>query len=354
MPTSSPRPIIVFWITAVETLSASARSLTVTPDGTVTGPVGATRLLALVGRVAAAAAAAALVAGVARPDARRRESITTRRRRPAVAPAPARWGREQARAAASRECPGRDAGRAPPPSRDAGAVDAVRRGAGAWPGGAGGACRRGAARGRVGVPGRAALRRADGRRRAARVPSATGTRGGAAATRCAILLRAGRLPPSARAAAASSTASPDSLTPASARRRATSAGSSPRSRAISATRFLGIEPRNLPSGCRRLPEPAERLQRSSGTVTRRRSVRVSGRARPRTDDAALEPVDPRAAAVAAPRRELAVRGRESRSSSRCGRRRPQPTQVRVRGRARVRRVGLFSRAASSRCAGMPQ
>ena len=65
MPTSSPRPIIVFWMTAVETLSAMARSLTVTPDGHRDGTRRSDRLLALVGRVAPASTAAALVAGVA-------------------------------------------------------------------------------------------------------------------------------------------------------------------------------------------------------------------------------------------------------------------------------------------------
>ena len=41
MPTSSPRPIMIFWICAVEMPSAAARSLTVTPERTVAGPVGA-------------------------------------------------------------------------------------------------------------------------------------------------------------------------------------------------------------------------------------------------------------------------------------------------------------------------
>ncbi len=41
MPTSSPRPIMIFWICAVEMPSAAARSFTVTPERTVAGPVGA-------------------------------------------------------------------------------------------------------------------------------------------------------------------------------------------------------------------------------------------------------------------------------------------------------------------------
>ena len=41
MPTSSPSPIMIFWIWAVEMPSAAARSLTVTPERTVAGPVGA-------------------------------------------------------------------------------------------------------------------------------------------------------------------------------------------------------------------------------------------------------------------------------------------------------------------------
>ena len=90
--------------------ASSARSLTVTPDGTVTGPVGSGGLLALVGRVPAAAAAAALVAGIASRRARRRVSIDDT--------ATATGGRAGAGALRAREarreravaCPGRAAG----------------------------------------------------------------------------------------------------------------------------------------------------------------------------------------------------------------------------------------------------
>ena len=74
-----------------------------------------------------------------------------------------------------------------------------------------------------------------------RAPAGRAAGGGAgAAGGAGRAARFERPPPRARAAAASSTVSPCRRTPASARRRATSPGSSPRSRAMSATRFLGI------------------------------------------------------------------------------------------------------------------
>ena len=239
MPTSSPRPIIVFWMTAVETLSVVARSFTVTPDGTVTGPVGATASSRLSERSPPPRPRPRPWLRVSRAGRAAPVSITTRRRRPAAAPL--RCGRER-RGGSEPGVPGPGLGRAPPPSLTPGPStrpppaglepwDGAPERAGADPAGAL-AADAAAAEGRDDPTGAVG----------------TGTRVGAAAT-AETLLRAGRLPPSARAAAASSTASPDSLTPASASRRATSAGSSPRSRAISATRFLGIEPRTLPSGC---------------------------------------------------------------------------------------------------------
>ena len=41
MVTISPRPIMILMICATVIPSAAERSLTLTPDGTVTGPVGA-------------------------------------------------------------------------------------------------------------------------------------------------------------------------------------------------------------------------------------------------------------------------------------------------------------------------
>ena len=210
--------------------SAAARSLTVTPERTVAGPVGA------------GTSSRRSVRCSPRPRRPRwrvsrcgREaavSITTRRRPPSWGP---RWGR------ATREPPG---GLAPAPLAPAGGRPPPA--AGRWP------C------------GRAAPLEAAA---AGRGPPAGGAGGRAAAGAAGAAAGAGRAarlerpPPRARDAAASSTVSPCRRTPASARRRATSPGSSPRSRAISATRFLGIHAfsasgRGTVSGCRGAPRRA--------------------------------------------------------------------------------------------------
>ena len=113
MPTSSPRPIIVFWMTAVETLSVVARSFTVTPDGTVTGPVGATASSRLSERSPPPRPRPRPWLRVSRAGRAAPVSITTRRRRPAAAPL--RCGRER-RGGSEPGVPGPGLGRAPPPS----------------------------------------------------------------------------------------------------------------------------------------------------------------------------------------------------------------------------------------------
>ena len=210
MPTSSPRPIMIFWICAVEMPSAAARSLTVTPERTVAGPVGA------------GTSSRRSVRCSPRPRRPRwrvsrcgREaavSMTTRRRPPSCGPRCGRATREPPGGLAPAPLP--PAGGRPPPA--AGRCPAGRAAPGA-------AAARDAAAPAAGAAGRAAA--GGGRRR---------RRGAGRAARLE------RPPPRARAAAASSTVSPCRRTPASARRRATSPGSSPRSRAMSATRFLGI------------------------------------------------------------------------------------------------------------------
>ena len=209
MPTSSPRPIMIFWICAVEMPSAAARSLTVTPERTVAGPVGAGTSSRRSGRCSPRPRRPRW--RVSRCGREAAVSMTTRRRPPSWGP---RCGR------ATREPPG---GLAPAPLPPAGGR----------PPPAAGRCPAGRA-----APGaaRCGTRRAGGRGRGAR------RRGGrsAASPAAGRAARLERPPPRARAAAASSTVSPCRRTPASARRRATSPGSSPRSRAMSATRFLGI------------------------------------------------------------------------------------------------------------------
>ncbi len=227
IPTSSPRPIMIFWIWAVEMPRAAARSLTVTPERTVAGPVGA------------GTSSRRSVRCSPRPRRPRwrvsrcgREaavSITTRRRPPSCGP---RWGR------ATREPPG---GLAAPPPPPAGGRPAPA--AGRWPP----LCGRAA-------PEPAAAAGA-GRGPPAGGAGGRGAAGGVGAGGAGRAARLDRPPPRARAAAASSTVSPCRRTPASARRRATSPGSSPRSRAISATRFLGIWQWTV-SGCRGGPRRA--------------------------------------------------------------------------------------------------
>ena len=216
---------MIFWICAVEMPSAAARSLTVTPERTVAGPVGA------------GTSSRRSVRCSPRPRRPRwrvsrcgREaavSMTTRRRPPSCGP---RCGR------ATREPPG---GLAPAP--------APLPPAGGRPPPAAGRCPSGRA-----APDAAAAGRAEPAAGAGVFAAAGAAAGVAAAGRAARLERP---PPSARAAAASSTVSPCRRTPASARRRATSPGSSPRSRAMSATRFLGIW-KGTVSGCPCAPRRA--------------------------------------------------------------------------------------------------
>ena len=138
MPTSSPRPIMIFWIWAVEMPSAAARSLTVTPERTVAGPVGRRNLFAALGAVLAAAAASALARVALRARGRGVDHDAT---------TAAELG-SALRARATREPPG---GLAPAPLAPAGGRPPPA--AGRWPGRA-----RGTARG--GRRGGAGLRRA--------------------------------------------------------------------------------------------------------------------------------------------------------------------------------------------------
>ena len=200
---------MIFWIWAVEMPSAAARSLTVTPERTVAGPVGAGTSSRRSGRWSPRPRRPRW--RVSRCGREAAVSMTTRRRPPSWGP---RCGR------ATREPPGGLAAAPLPP-------------AGGRPAPAAGRC----PAGRAAPPGAAPAGRA------APAAGAAGRAGVAAGAGVAAAGRAARLerpPPRARAAAASSTVSPCRRTPASARRRATSPGSSPRSRAMSATRFLGI------------------------------------------------------------------------------------------------------------------
>ncbi len=237
-----------------------------TPDGTVTGPVGAAASSRLSERSPPPRPRPRPWLRVSRAGRAAPVSITTRRRRPAAAPL--RCGRER-RGGSEPGVPGPGLGRAPPPSLTPGpSTRPPPAGLVPWAGAPerGGAEPAGALAADAAAEGRDEPTGAVG----------TGTRAGAAAT-AEILLLAGRLPPSARAAAASSTASPDSLT--------AGLGQSPR-------HLGGLEPalagdicyallrhRTSDSTIGVLParRPRMRLHRSSGMVTWRRSVRVSAR-----------------------------------------------------------------------------
>ena len=174
------------------------------------GTRGGRNLFAALGAVLAAAATAALARVALRARGCRvdHDAAATAELRAALGPRDARAaGRIGAGAVASGGRTAAAGCRALAAGRAGGAAGAAAAGRGPPAGGAGG-------RGAAGAAG-----------------------AGAGAGRAARLERP---PPRARAAAASSTVSPCRRTPASARRRATSPGSSPRSRAMSATRFLGI------------------------------------------------------------------------------------------------------------------
>ena len=311
--------------------SAAARSLTVTPERTVAGPVGA------------GTSSRRSVRCSPRPRRPRwrvsrcgREaavSITTRRRPPSCGP---RCGR------ATREPPG---GLAPPaPLPPAGGRPPPA--AGRWPPAAGARRRRqrllrGAGL-RPGAPGAAPRRepaRAAGAGRAARLE---------------------RPPPRARAAAASSTVSPCRRTPASARRRATSPGSSPRSRAMSATRFLGIWKWDCIRVLQRPPPRSGRLAKARRGRSRARAE--SGSSRPRRAAQRGHAGLVRADVGAASRRPGRRRARRAHrraggTSSCCGRLAPHPQHVRIASAIRRPRpwpggrAGRRSASRGSRCSG---
>ena len=137
MVTNSPRPIIVLMISAVETLSFSASSLTVTPEWTVTGPVGRTtgrssRSGALVAAAAALLALARRPGGLGVDDDAALLALRHAALRAATADRCGRLGRQRGATgatAATRAVGARTAGRAV----------AARRTAGARAAGAGGA-----------------------------------------------------------------------------------------------------------------------------------------------------------------------------------------------------------------------